>query len=742
MTDEGPATARTAQLAGEQRYLEVLYARFDEVRERTRLRLAEVRRAGATGTPQARSERDSFAALHETRLAQLDAVDGSLCFGRLDRTDGSRHHIGRIGLTDESHDVLLVDWRAPAAEPFYRATAAEPMGVRRRRHLRTRGRRVLDLADDLFDVTGLTAEDRATLGGEAALIAALAEPRTAHMRDIVATIQGQQDRVIRLAPEGLLLVEGGPGTGKTAVALHRAAYLLYTHRDRLAKSGVLVVGPTPVFLEYIGQVLPSLGESGVVLATVDGLYPGLSGVVEERGDVAAVKADARMAGAVAAAIRHHQRVPEETLFVPFAEHDLPLAPKLVSRARSRARRSGHRHNRARYTFARALLGSLLEALHAVEPGLAGQPWPVRTLMANDEFREVVDRLWPRLTPEEVVRRLYSEPVLLAEATPWLSAQERSRLSRQPESPWTTADVAILDEARALLGSPTELLEVAAERRRRESEVRYAREVLQATGLSRRLRADDFADRFSAGPARSAAERAAADPDWTFGHVIVDEAQELSPMAWRMIARRCPTRSMTVVGDLAQSSAPWPVTGWAALLEPVAGDRWRTASLSVNYRTPREVMTVAARVLQAVDPGAAVPESVRDSGFPPYAVRVREPAALAETVGDIAATLRQETSGTVAVICAQTRVAAIRAVLEAAAADRSPPPQEAVRVLSFRQAKGLEFDAVVVVEPDDLVSAGAAGLRTLYVAITRTTGRLVVVHSARLPPALAGLAGDR
>ena len=738
MRDEATANARVSEVAEEQRYLDVLYARFDEVRERTRLRLAEVRGAGASGTPQARSERDSFAALHESRLAQLDAVDGSLCFGRLDLADGTRHHIGRIGLTDESHDVLLVDWRAPAAEPFYRATAAEPMGVRRRRHLRTRGRDVLDVADDLFDVAGLTDEDRATLGGEAALIAALHEPRSGHMRDIVATIQAQQDRVIRQAPDGVLLVEGGPGTGKTAVALHRAAYLLYTHRERLAKSGVLVVGPSPVFLNYIGEVLPSLGESGVVLSTIEQLYPGLGQLVEESPELAVLKADARMAGAIASAVREHQVVPDEDVAVPFDEHDLTVDPGRVAAARRRARRSGHRHNRARYSFARALLGALLEELHAVEPGLKGQRWPVRTLMTSDEFRALVDRLWPRLTPEEVVRRLFSSAALLERAAPWLTAEERDRLARDPEASWTNADVPLLDEARSLLGSPTEMLEVAAERRRRESELRYAREVLAATGLSRQVAPSELAARFSESAGRTAAERAAGDPDWAFGHVIVDEAQELSPLAWRMIARRCPTRSMTIVGDLAQSAAPWPVAGWPAVLEPLAGERWRQASLSVNYRTPREVMEVAAAVLQAADPAASVPESVRDSGLVPEAVHVPAGSPLAPAVRDAANALRAQTpAGTVAVIAAGHRLPELRALLDPD--ERAADDPLAVRVLSFRQAKGLEFDAVVVVEPADLLTSALPGLRTLYVAITRTTGRLTVVHQGELPEPLRTLA---
>ena len=293
---------RRAELEREQDYLTRLYSRLDALRDQTRARLTEVRRRGATGTHQQRSERDAFNGMYEARLAQLNAVESGLAFGRLDMSGGDRHYIGRIGLTDEGHDTLLVDWRAPVAEPFYRATPANPHRVIRRRHLRTRGRSLLDVEDDVFDLDAMTDDDRATLGGEGALLAALSERRTGRMRDIVATIQAEQDRIIRADLDGVLVVQGGPGTGKTAVALHRAAYLLYSHRDKLERSGVLVLGPNAVFLRYIEQVLPSLGESGVVLATLDTLVPGVTVTAEDSLDVALVKADAGMAERVASTV--------------------------------------------------------------------------------------------------------------------------------------------------------------------------------------------------------------------------------------------------------------------------------------------------------------------------------------------------------------------------------------------------------------------------------------------------------
>src|SRR3954452_20357506 len=270
----GVVDGRQAELEREQAYLTTLYDRLDLLRDEARARLAGGRRRGASGTHQKRSQRGVFATLYENRLAQLNAVESGLAFGRLDMRGGDRHHIGRIGLTDDRHDTMLVDWRAPVAEPFYRATATDAQGVIRRRHLRTRGRRLLDVEDDVFDLESMSEDELTTLGGEGALLAALSSRRTGRMRDIVETIQAEQDRVIRGELSGVLVVQGGPGTGKTAVALHRAAYLLSSHRDRLAKSGVLVIGPNAVFLRYIEQVLPSLGETGVVLSTLETMVPG------------------------------------------------------------------------------------------------------------------------------------------------------------------------------------------------------------------------------------------------------------------------------------------------------------------------------------------------------------------------------------------------------------------------------------------------------------------------------------
>jgi DNA helicase IV len=729
----GLAAGKAGEVEREQAHLTRLYDRLDQLRDQTRERLAEVRRRGATGTPQNRSERDAFATMYEDRLAQLNAVESGLCFGRLDMVGGDRHHIGRLGLTDERHDTLLVDWRAPVAEPFYRATATDSLDVVRRRHLRTRGRTLLDVEDDVFDLDRLTEEDKATLGGEGALLAALSARRTGRMRDIVETIQAEQDRIIRADPGGILVVQGGPGTGKTAVALHRAAYLLYTHRETLARTGVLIVGPNPVFLRYIEQVLPSLGETGVVLATLDTLVPGVSVTSADAVDVARVKADPAMAAAVAEAVASYQRVPDGPVTVVWDEHELVLTPADVATARSRARRTGRRHNRARYAFAKQLLRMLMRRLAVADPEVAAERWALQSLMRSDEFRDLVNSLWPLVSATELVERIY--------------ADDNGLLHREPGTGWTEADIPVIDEAWALLGDPNEMLEIAQQRRRQREDVAYAREVLATTGqggadaatLARR--AGTIAARYAGTGSDTLADRASHDAAWHYGHVIVDEAQELSPMAWRMLLRRCPLRSMTVVGDVAQTSAPWGATSWASVMEAVAPGRWRVEELTVNYRTPAEVMAVAGDVLRAIDASAPPPQSVRESGVAPFAMPADDLAATAADAAQRA--LATADGGTVGVLTPPALHAdvldAVRRQLPAATAGE--PLEAPVSVLTVTAALGLVFDVVVLVEPA-LVADGPGGLRDLYVALTRPTQRLAIVHRQPLPAVLAKIrSGD-
>ncbi|MEU5695666.1 AAA family ATPase [Actinosynnema sp. NPDC020468] len=741
------ADTRLAETESEQEYVSMLYGRLDDLREQSSKRLAgALRQTG--GTHQMRSERDTSVAMYSDQLAQYSAVENGLCFGRLDFHTDDRFYIGRIGLFDEDreYEPLLMDWRAPAARPFYLATAAAPEGVRRRRHLRTKQRKVVGFDDEVLDINSVDPSRRSEgLTGEATLLAAVNASRTGQMGDIVATIQAEQDRIIRTELNGVVVVQGGPGTGKTAVALHRAAYLLYTHRRQLAKRGVLVVGPNTTFLRYIGQVLPSLGETGVLLSTVGELFPGLVATGRESADAAAVKGRIGMADVVAHAVKDRQEAPA-LVEVPFEQDVLKLDRRAISAARGRARRTRRPHNEARRTFQREIVSTLAGQVvarlgrHLVD---AADIDDIRRELREDEaVREVVERLWPVLTPERLLEDLFSSPKRIAKAAPKLTAEERALLVRPRGAAWTPADVPLLDEAAELLGEDDTEAKARAERQRRQA-IDYAQGVLDILDLEDDadpdlLMAGDLVDayrlaeRHGAERYETAAERAAADRTWTFGHVIVDEAQELSAMAWRTLMRRCPSKSMTVVGDIAQTGDIGGASSWADVLSPYVMDRWKLTELTVNYRTPSEIMAVAADVLASVDPDLVPPTSVRDSGFAPWARRVDSVAAALP--GLVAAEVAAIGDGKLAVIVPAAEVDGLRVAVPEGADDLDAQ----VVVLGVTDAKGLEFDAVLVVEPAAILAESPKGASDLYVALTRATQRLGVVHTGGLPAVLDGL----
>jgi DNA helicase IV len=731
------------------------------LRERTQGQLKEVLAAGAVGTMQNRSERDTFAEMYATRLARLWAVERGLAFGRLDHVEEGRLYIGKLGLSDDEQERLLIDWRAPIAQPFYRATPAAPMGVTRRRHLQTKERVVKAVEDDLLDFDALTDDDRATLNGEAALLAALDERRTGRMRDIVATIQSEQDRVIRSDLSGVLVVQGGPGTGKTVVALHRAAYLLYTHRERLERRGVLILGPNLTFLRYIEQVLPSLGETDVLLSTVGELYPGLVATARERPEVAALKGDMRMAEVLAKAVRDRQRVPRKPVELSLGRYTLTIDRNMLESARSKATRSRRPHNQARATFVRSLLNALArQVARTLGKGLIDDDELAdlrEELRTEPVVRAALNRLWPYLTPQRLLVSLYGSAERLDYAAAALSPRERELLRRDGAAEWTESDVPLLDEAAELLGEIDEQVlratamqaeeELAAareaEEHEREAELAYAREVLELTGLSDVMEAERLAERHRGdGPYLTTAERAAADRNWAYGHVIVDEAQELSPMAWRSIMRRIPTRSMTIVGDIAQTGSTAGARSWADVLDPYVAGRWRQERLSVNYRTPVELMALASRVLATIDPALEPPTSVREGGVEPWSAPLAAlPELVKAEVGE---------GGKVAVVAPDALLAELGeavlgavdgAVVIAPGAGRAHGAaalDAPVAVLGVADAKGLEFDSVIVAEPDLIAAQSPRGRSDLYVALTRATQRLGVVHERPLSEALRGL----
>jgi DNA helicase IV len=753
-------TDNATDLAGEQDYVSMLYRKLDAERESAQRRLTDT--LGRTGgTPQARTERDVATTLYSERLAQLSSVEQGLCFGRLDFHEGETAYVGRLGLFDEEGDYepLLIDWRAPAARPFYLATAASPDGVRRRRHIRTLSRTVVGLDDEILDLRAADQGHDLGLAGEAALLAALEQRRTGEMSDIVATIQAEQDRIIRDELNGVLVVQGGPGTGKTAVALHRAAYLLYTYRQQLATRGVLVVGPNSTFLRYIGQVLPSLGETGVLLATVGQLFPGIRATGTDTRAAAEIKGRAVMTEVLAAAVADRQRVPDEVLDVEFDDGTLELDRAACEQARAKARATWRPHNVARRVFVEELLDALADrAAGRFEVDLfdgvpdiplaqdetadtevldAGDRADIRAeLAASEHVREALDSLWPRLTPQRLLRDLLSSSERLASAAgAWLTEDEREQLVRRPKSRWTPADAPLLDELAELLGEDD--TEARAERERREREERaYAEGVLHILEQDEEiideemlrvrdiLDAELFAERQQRRSELTAAQRAAQDRRWTFGHVIVDEAQELSPMDWRLLMRRCPSRSMTLVGDVAQTGAAAGASSWEEMLSPYVEDRWRLRELTVNYRTPVEIMGLAAAALAEVDAALRVPTSVRETGVPPWQREIHD--ARIEVV--VAEELAAVDGGTLAVVCPASRAAQLREEL---------PEDERVTLLTVEEAKGLEFDGVLVVAPEEIVSGSPRGWNDLYVALTRATQRLGVVYTGRLLPALVG-----
>ncbi|MDD9205865.1 AAA family ATPase, partial [Georgenia sp. 10Sc9-8] len=655
---------------------------------------------------------------------------------------GDVRYVGRLGLSDADREKLLVDWRAPSAEPFYQATAARPGDVVRRRHLMTRGRRVTNVEDELLDSEHVDAELAAGLSGEGALFAAMAAAREGRMNDIVATIQAEQDAIIRSPLDGVLVVQGGPGTGKTAVALHRAAFLLYAHRERLARSGVLLVGPSRVFLRYIEQVLPSLGETDVVSTTMADLLPGTTATGTEPEAVAEVKGRQVMAQVLSRAVRGRQRVPDQVQELEVEGRRLHLRPEQVRAAMARARRTGKPHNEARTTFALTLLEELVDEYAALlgidDAAERGYLW--EDVRSARDVRRAVNLCWMPTSAHDLLERLYARPALLAAHAAGIPEGDRGLLRRDPGSAWTVADVPLLDELAELLG-PHEGADAArtraAARAETRAEVAFAEEAIAAQDLGMGMvDAQTLADRFTGGgPVRTTAERASTDRTWTYGHIVVDEAQELSPMAWRALLRRCPARSLTVVGDLAQRSGQTPAASWEQVLGRAAQEHVRQAALTISYRTPATVMEAATRTLTSLGAPPAYP--VRAARDLPDALRTTQAPhdRLTDAVVAVArAELAELGAGRLAVIVPADRARAVEEEVRAhlgmeMEAPGTDPLAARLAVLDPVAAKGLEFDVVVLVEPTAIVVTGTGDL---YVAMTRPTRRLHVVHVQPLP----------
>ena len=768
-----PSPSGMSALESEQQHLDLLYRLLDQERARVRA-LKDAALFENDGTPSGLFTRDALQFRYAEQLAAYAAAEDKLCFGRLDMADGAADgtrsiHIGRLGLADDSpnREQVLVDWRAPFAAPFYTATALDPRGVVRRRHIRTSARRVTSVSDEYLQMpeggypAGVDAStiDRG-VGGDGALLEALSAPRTGRMGDIIETIQAEQDAIIRSDRSGVLVVQGGPGTGKTVVALHRAAYLLYTYRQRLGNHGVLVIGPSRTFLQYIGQVLPSLGETSVVLSTIGTLLPGTPATAVDTPRAASLKGSLRMTKILDHAILDRQRTPNRPIRIAYDHGTVTMDPELLRRARERAWASRRPHNKARAVFLRAVLRGLAEQV-AGRPGVASlDPQAVAPdlseivadLARDTTVQAALATIWPLITAEQLVRDLFSDAGRLEFAAPSLTAADRQALLRDPDAPLTVSDIPLIDETWELIGDISE-----GDRARQAAlaeELQYATDTLTALGAEEAgfsdsgisftlsmLTPQDIARLHdTSGPVGSTADRASADRTWTYGHVVVDEAQELSPMAWRAVFRRCPLKSMTIVGDTAQTSDAAGTSSWARVLSPHAKDRWRLAELTVNYRTPAEIMQLATPVLAAIDPALSAPSSVRESGDKPWSLRVADAAALPRAVAEAAlGELREMGAGQLAVLYAggdgagtpgAEILSAVKDLIPDAQSEAGPDRR--VVVLPVLEAKGLEFDRVLLVEPAAVVAAGERGLGDLYVAMTRATQRLGLVHAQPLP----------
>ena len=698
-------------LVTEQAYIDRAYDCLERARQMaTKLRsMVEV---GKGGTEQARWEREMIEENIAQRLDYLNVGDATLVFGRIDQSradGGDTYYIGRVAVADETQEPLVVDWRAPVAEPFYRATGRAPMGLVRRRHFATRGRRLLGIEDELFGEAaglldgGLVVSDNGSeVRGQSTLIAALEEARTGRLSDIVGTIQGEQDEVIRSDLPGVLVVQGGPGTGKTVVALHRAAYLLYTYRFPLEGQGVLVVGPNRLFLGYIERVLPSLGEAGVELAVVADLLDGVGDGVRVSGydapGTARIKGDLRMAQVLAKAIRDRERPLRDDLRIGYGVQTLSVSAARTADIVADARRRFRTHNAGRRFVEAQLFAALAQASRV--PTTAEE---VRSrLRLSPEVREALERMWPLLTAAELLHDLLGSRALIELAAGrYLDEAEREALFRPRETDvqqvvWTNDDAPLLDEARALLGPKL--------RRRRDGAGREADEMR------------------------------------TYGHIVVDEAQDLSPMQLRMLTRRSLNGSMTVVGDIAQATGVWAHQGWDEILAHLPHRRpARRAVLTIGYRIPGPTMDLAAKVLAEAAPELDPPNSVREVGDPPRLLPVEGEQLLARLV-EVA--LEERTAvdpGSVAIIAPSTLVEPLGAALEAAGVDFGRAARNGletqVTLVPVSLVKGLELDAAIVVEPAAIVAEEAQGLRALYVALTRATKRLAVVHAAPLPDCL-------
>ncbi|WP_436405784.1 HelD family protein [Corynebacterium casei] len=732
-------TEKASAIAAEQTYVDMLFDRLDKEVADANQRLNEVQADVDPANPDSDAlvRRETEYHLLQGKLDRLNLAQLGLVFGRIDvdapgdnpTADGlDRRYIGRMGLDarEDDYRTLLLDWRAPMARPFYLATTAQPEDVAVRRHIRTKGRTVTDITDEVLArelaAAAVDVDNDASITSESALHQAMERARATHMSSIVETIQREQDEIIRDERRGVMVVDGGPGTGKTAVALHRIAYLLYNHRERLASTGVLILGPNSTFLDYISRVLPELGETGVVLSTISELFPGVTATLQDSLLTREIKGSDAMVDILGEALRAYQVVPEDSATIKVEQLYLTATPDMVKAARTRARRSHKPHNDARGAFIEHFVQSLAEQMAnkiGADP-LGGKNLLSRAdvdqlfddLSETPAVQELIDAFWPTLSPQSVLAELLGSEDAIAHAAYAYDDETREALFRPTQfdgiEAWSAADVALLDELAVLIGMPDVEAQEEAERAAWkeqvsdaedaldilsssmstdndddmfEAEILSAHDVIDAEALARRQQTLDH---------RSTAERAAADYTWAYGHVVIDEAQELTPMEWRMVFRRTPSRWMTVVGDTGQTSSPAGVDAWEDTLGEFVGERFRVHHLTVNYRTPQPIADLAFKVRKSVDDSAQQTESIRDGEPVRFLDHSDEP---------LEAGIFTDDNGR------------LNAVID---------------VSNVEEVKGLEFDHVTVINPVDIIERSPLGINDLYVALTRATQTLTII----------------
>ena len=690
---------RRAEIAIEQAHVDRVYTRLDELRvqaEAMRTKGYEIgqgaQREAIFEQASMLFERDMMVYHANQTLQTLDAEYEGLVFGRLDDREGERTYVGRLGIRDAEFDNLVTDWRAPAAAAFYQATAEEPMDVVRRRVIRCSGQNVLDVDDDVLIADAVP--DDMQIVGEGALMAALGRSRGEKMRDIVATIQKEQDEVIRAPWRGVTEITGGPGTGKTAVALHRAAYLLYRYRRQLGGAGVLVIGPSGVFTSYISRVLPSMGETNVELRALGEVLDGLEATRQDAAPLAAVKGSLRMRKVLLRALRDTPPEAPEQMRIVYRGEVLKLNARELEKVRRKAHTQGAPPNRQRIRAAEMLLDALAAKAeeHAKDDGRQlDRAELITDLGERIDFHRFLVVWWPVLYPAQILKWLADEKRLAAAAKGILNRAEISMLAADfadRSRGWSIADVALLDELRVLIGQPPK---------------RKRRQVIEVQ------------------PERSGGSPTRPEHYDEYSHVVVDESQDLSPMQWRMVGRRGKYASWTVVGDPVQSSWPDPAEA-ASARDQAFGVKTarRRFTLRTNYRNSAEIFDLAAKVVAGHAESGELPVAVRRTGVEPE-VRPVEAAGLAAATQAAVKELLGAVEGTVGVITAMDRVPEVAGWVSGQADER-------LKVVGSLDSKGLEYDAVVLVEPNDLITESTTGRRVLYVALTRATQQLIVLAS--------------